>query len=88
MPFLASVSKRCVHTCCFERCGCAWAAVCLPGVIADGRDVNLMRAVFMLLQAKELVEGVPKVVKKEVSKADGEEMLEKLKAVGAEVALE
>lgn len=47
-----------------------------------------MRAVFMLLQAKELVEGVPKVVKKEVSKADGEEMLEKLKAVGAEVALE
>jgi large subunit ribosomal protein L7/L12 len=41
-----------------------------------------------LKEAKELVEGVPKVVKKEVSKADGEEMLEKLKAVGAEVALE
>merc|ERR1719453_381731 len=41
-----------------------------------------------LKEAKELVEGVPKVVKKEVSKADGEEMLEKLKAVGAEVTLE
>merc|ERR1719230_460703 len=40
-----------------------------------------------LKEAKELVEGVPKIVKKEVSKAEGEEMLEKLKAVGAEVAL-
>ena len=41
-----------------------------------------------LKEAKELVEGAPKVVKKDLAKADAEELIEKLKAVGAEVALE
>lgn len=40
------------------------------------------------LQAKELVEGAPKIVKKEMSKADAEAMMEKLKEVGAQVELE
>lgn len=41
-----------------------------------------------LKEAKDLVEGAPKVVKKDLAKADAEELIEKLKAVGAEVALE
>jgi len=41
-----------------------------------------------LKEAKELVEGAPKVVKKELSKADAEGLVEKLKAAGADVALE
>lgn len=41
-----------------------------------------------LKEAKELVEGAPKIVKKEVSKADVDGLVEKLKAAGAEVALE
>eukprot|EP00614_Pseudopedinella_elastica_P014260 CAMPEP_0172583506 /NCGR_PEP_ID=MMETSP1068-20121228/3155_1 /TAXON_ID=35684 /ORGANISM="Pseudopedinella elastica, Strain CCMP716" /LENGTH=197 /DNA_ID=CAMNT_0013377345 /DNA_START=84 /DNA_END=677 /DNA_ORIENTATION=+ len=41
-----------------------------------------------LKEAKELVEGAPKVMKKGVSKADAEAMVAKLKELGAEVALE
>lgn len=41
-----------------------------------------------LKEAKELVEGIPKTMKKDVPKADAEAMVEKLKAVGAKVDLE
>lgn len=41
----------------------------------------------LLLQAKDLVEGAPKDLKKEVAKKDAEELIEKLKAVGAEVTM-
>jgi len=40
-----------------------------------------------LKEAKDLVEGAPKVVKEGVSKADSEEMKKKLEAVGAKVEL-
>ena len=39
-------------------------------------------------QAKDLVEGVPKDLKKEMSKADADAIVEKLKAVGGVVKLE
>jgi len=39
-------------------------------------------------QAKDLVEGVPKDLKKEMSKADADAIVEKLKAVGGVVNLE
>merc|ERR1712187_1086103 len=41
-----------------------------------------------LKEAKELVEGAPKVVKKGVALADAEAMQAKLQAAGAEVTLE
>ncbi len=40
-----------------------------------------------LKEAKELVEGAPKVVKEAVSKAEGEEIKAKLEAAGASVEL-
>ena len=40
-----------------------------------------------LKEAKELVEGAPKVVKEEVPKADAEAMKKQLEAVGAKVEL-
>ena len=40
-----------------------------------------------LKEAKELVDGAPKVVKDGVNKADGEAMVKKLEAEGAKVAL-
>ena len=40
-----------------------------------------------LKEAKELVDGAPKVVKKAISKAEAEEIKAKLEAEGAEVAL-
>ena len=39
------------------------------------------------MQAKDLVEGAPKDLKKEVAKKDAEGLIEKLKAVGAEVTM-
>eukprot|EP01084_Bolivina_argentea_P249585 417888_1 len=41
-----------------------------------------------LKEAKELVEGSPKVLKKEIPKKEADELAEKLKALGAEVVLE
>lgn len=41
-----------------------------------------------LKEAKDLVEGAPKTIKKELSKEAGEELLAKLKAVDADVSLE
>jgi large subunit ribosomal protein L7/L12 len=41
-----------------------------------------------LKEAKELVEGVPKVLKKDVSKAEADEIMEKLKAVGGECKMD
>ncbi|CAM9116647.1 unnamed protein product [Chrysoparadoxa australica] len=38
-----------------------------------------------LKEAKELVESLPKVVKKDIKKEEAEELMEKLKAIGAEV---
>ena len=38
-------------------------------------------------QAKELVEGAPKIIKKEVKKEEAQKLLEKLKEVGAKVEL-
>lgn len=38
-------------------------------------------------QAKELVEGAPKVIKKDVKKEEAEKMVAKLKEVGAVVEL-
>lgn len=43
---------------------------------------------FFLYQAKDLVEGAPKVMKKGVTKADADAIVAKLKAVGAVVAME
>ncbi len=40
-----------------------------------------------LKEAKELVDGAPKAVKENVSKAEGEDLLAKLKEAGAEVEL-
>lgn len=40
-----------------------------------------------LKEAKELVDGAPKAVKENVSKAEGEELMAKLKEAGAEVEL-
>ncbi|RYZ86159.1 MAG: 50S ribosomal protein L7/L12 [Proteobacteria bacterium] len=40
-----------------------------------------------LKEAKDLVEGAPKVVKEAVSKTDAEEMKKKLEAVGAKVEI-
>ncbi len=40
-----------------------------------------------LKEAKDLVEGAPKVVKEGVAKADAEEMKKKLEAVGAKVEI-
>ena len=40
-----------------------------------------------LKEAKDLVEGAPKVLKEGVSKADAEEMKKKLEAVGAKVEI-
>jgi large subunit ribosomal protein L7/L12 len=40
-----------------------------------------------ITQAKELVEGAPKDLKKEVAKKEAEELVAKLKAVGAEVSM-
>jgi large subunit ribosomal protein L7/L12 len=41
-----------------------------------------------LKEAKDLVEGVPKVMKKGISKKDAEEIVAKLKEVGAVVVME
>jgi large subunit ribosomal protein L7/L12 len=41
-----------------------------------------------VLQAKDLVEGVPKELKKDVSKEDANAIVEKIKAVGGVVVLE
>ena len=41
-----------------------------------------------LKEAKELVEGAPSTVKKDVKKEEADELVEKLKAVGAVVELE
>ena len=41
-----------------------------------------------LKEAKEFVEGAPKVIKENVAKEEAEAMVEKLKALGAEVELE
>jgi len=40
-----------------------------------------------LKEAKELVDGAPKAVKENVSKAEGEDLMAKLKEAGAEVEL-
>ncbi|PYD07230.1 50S ribosomal protein L7/L12 [Pseudomonas syringae pv. pisi] len=41
-----------------------------------------------LKEAKEMVEGVPKIIKTGVSKEEGEKMRDKLKELGATVVLE
>lgn len=43
--------------------------------------------VMVLLQAKELVEGAPKILKKDVKKEEAKKLVEKLKEVGAKVEL-
>ena len=51
--------------------------------------IKVVRAItgLGLKEAKELVDGAPKVVKEAVSKAEAEEIKAKLEAEGAEVAL-
>lgn len=41
-----------------------------------------------LKEAKDLVEKTPSVLKKGVSKEEGEQIIEKMKAIGAKVVLE
>lgn len=41
-----------------------------------------------LKEAKEMVEGAPKTIKKDVKKEEAEELVEKLKAAGGEAELE
>ena len=61
-------------------------------VSAGSSKVKVIKAVreitgLGLKEAKELVDGAPKVVKEAVSKAEAEEIKAKLEAEGAEVAL-
>lgn len=44
--------------------------------------------VFALVKAKELVEGAPKVMKKEVNKVEANAIVAKMKELGAVVELE
>merc|ERR1712190_589582 len=60
---------------------------------ATAKKINVVKEVRAVTQlglkeAKELVEGAPKVVKKGVPAAEAEAMRDKLVAVGAEVSLE
>merc|ERR1712217_404876 len=60
---------------------------------AVAKKINVVKEVRAVTQlglkeAKELVEGAPKIVKKGVPAADAEAMRDKLVAAGAEVALE
>ena len=60
---------------------------------AGDKKINVIKEVrgltsLGLKEAKELVEGAPKVFKKDVKKAEADELVEKLKAVGAVVELE
>jgi large subunit ribosomal protein L7/L12 len=59
---------------------------------AGSQKIQVIKAVreitgLGLKDAKELVDGAPKEVKADVSKADAEEMAKKLKEAGAEVEL-
>jgi large subunit ribosomal protein L7/L12 len=59
---------------------------------AGEKKINVIKVVreitgLGLKEAKDLVEGAPKVVKEGVSKADAEEMKKKLEAEGAKVEL-
>ena len=59
---------------------------------AGDKKINVIKEVraitgLGLKEAKDLVEGAPKVVKEGVSKADAEEMKKKLEAEGAKVEL-
>ena len=61
-------------------------------VAAGSSKVKVIKVVreitgLVLKEAKELVDGAPKVVKEAVSKAEAEEIKAKLEAEGAEVAL-
>ena len=60
--------------------------------LTEGSGVPVIKVVreitgLGLKEAKELVDGAPKVVKEAVSKAEAEEIKAKLEAEGAEVAL-
>lgn len=59
---------------------------------AGEKKINVIKVVreitgLGLKEAKDLVEGAPKVVKEGISKADAEEMKKKLEAEGAKVEL-
>jgi large subunit ribosomal protein L7/L12 len=59
---------------------------------AGANKINVIKVVreitgLGLKEAKDLVEGAPKVLKEGVSKADSEEMKKKLEEAGAKVAL-
>lgn len=59
---------------------------------AGDKKINVIKEVraitgLGLKEAKDLVEGAPKVVKEGISKADAEEMKKKLEAEGAKVEL-
>jgi len=60
--------------------------------VAGEKKINVIKEVraitgLGLKEAKDLVEGAPKVVKEGVSKADAEEMKKKLEAEGAKVEI-
>lgn len=60
--------------------------------VAGDKKINVIKEVraitgLGLKEAKDLVEGAPKVLKEAVSKADAEEMKKKLEAEGAKVEI-
>lgn len=66
--------------------------VTLEGPIPDDKKIGVIKAVrevtgFGLKEAKDLVEGAPKVIKASAPKAEAEEVAKKLQAAGAKVTL-
>ena len=77
---------------CEEEFGVSAAAGVVVAAAAEGAGAAEIKAVreitgLGLKEAKELVDGAPKVVKEAVSKAEAEEIKTKLEEQGAEVTL-
>lgn len=67
-------------------------SVTLEGPIPDDKKIGVIKAVrevtgLGLKEAKDIVEGVPKLLKATCPKAEAEEISKKLQAAGAKVAL-
>lgn len=64
--------------------------VCLRAMLISSHSPRTLQpphSTNRMFQAKELVEGVPKVIKKEVKKEEAEKLVAKLQEVGAKVEL-
>jgi large subunit ribosomal protein L7/L12 len=75
-----------------EAAGVAKTEFTVVLAVAGDKKINVIKEVraitgLGLKEAKDLVEGAPKVVKEGVSKADAEELKKKLEAEGAKVEI-